>query len=86
MASEGKTARGVLPPSLLRQVQRHFDGGVLYIPTRLTNREVKAERDRRIWEASQRGKSAQELAELNKISVRRVYKILNIQAERMRGK
>ena len=84
MPSEGKSARDVLPPSLIRQVQRHFDGGVLYIPTRLTNREVKAERDRRIWEARCNGKSAVELAQGHKLSIRRVYKILKEQ-EKKRG-
>ena len=65
-------AREVLPPELLREVQRHCSG-YIYVPS---TGEFYAERKRRVRELAARGFTVVRIAEAVHISERRVRQIL----------
>jgi Mor family transcriptional regulator len=76
MSQKGTTAREVLPGGLLKEVQRYFSGGVLYIPSRDTSREMVAMRNKRIKTARDEGRSVRDLAERFNLSEGHVYRLV----------
>lgn len=72
-------ARRVLPRGLLRHVQRHFHGGLLWVPSP-TRRRAKTrgdvERNRRMRAAKHRGVPVRKLAARYRLSEERVRQIL----------
>lgn len=78
MKKEYANARDVLPPSLLRQVQAHWQG-LLWIPVRERRpRKTRADaaRDRRIVRDHLRGRPTAELAEEFALSQERIRQIV----------
>ena len=70
-------ARDVLPPKLLRQVQRYW-GGLLWVPLvdrRKLKRFADRERDRRIVREHRRGESTAALARRYCLSQERIRQI-----------
>jgi DNA-binding NarL/FixJ family response regulator len=65
-------ARKVLPPKLLRQVQRHCSG-YIYVPS---TGAFYAERKRRVRELAARGLAVSRIAEAVHLTERRVRQIL----------
>jgi Mor family transcriptional regulator len=80
--SEGaaySNAAQVLPPTLLSQVQKHFDGGLLWVPARARRRAKTrdhVDRNRRIVDGHRRGISVRVLAERYALSRVRIRQIL----------
>lgn len=73
-------AREVLPRGLLAQVQRHFEGGLLWIPVRSRRRRktrVDLERNRQMVREKQAGVSTRALAREYGLSEERVRQIVN---------
>lgn len=67
-------ARQVLPPDLLAAVQRHFSGGMLYVPP--LPQAYYAERRKLVLDLHTRGVRTAEIARMACVSPRRVLQIL----------
>jgi len=77
-----QNAKDVLPPELLRLLQRYAEGECLYIPRqeRAGKRQIShslAARNRLIWQEYASGTSVQALAERFFLSPQAIYKILS---------
>lgn len=72
-------ARDVLPARLLREVQKRFEGGLLWVPARARQRRKTrrdAERNRQIVRDRRSGRCARELARRHRLSVERIRQIV----------
>lgn len=72
-------AQKVLPRALLREVQRHFEGGLLWVPARRRQRRktrTDSERNRNIALDNRRGATIRSLAEKYGLSKERIRQIL----------
>lgn len=82
-----KNAMNVLPSDLLKAIQKHIDGEYIYIPRKIENKkhwgEVKnsrlyiKERNKIIFSQYQDGISVADIAKLNYLSPKTIYKILS---------
>lgn len=80
MDSDYANASKVLPYSLLRQIQHHFSGGLLWIPPRerrLRKTAGNEARDRAMLSAWKAGASMTSLASKHGLSRERVRQILS---------
>jgi Mor family transcriptional regulator len=79
----------VLPRELLETIQQYVDGKLIYIPCKerrewgsvTSARAFFCERNRRIYEAYQRGASVRELSHRFSLSEKSIQKILRDQRE-----
>jgi len=80
-----KNARDVLPPQLIKEIQKYIDGDLIYIPASLVKsewgkkngaRQKYAERNFAICEQYRSGVSAAELANRYFLSVDSIKKIV----------
>ena len=72
-------AREILPASIVDQVQRFFEGGLLWVPSRERRRRKtreQEERNRRIVRDYDRGASTSALAARHGLSTERIRQIL----------
>jgi len=76
-----RNAKDILPPDLLRQLQRYAEGQCLYIPRQQqASRQISsslAARNLLIWQEYISGVSVQALAERFFLSPQAIYKILS---------
>ena len=74
----------ILPKELLEAIQQYIDGQTIYIPrkekrkwgSRTSSKEFFRERNERIYQAYQKGDSAEELSRRFSLSVKSIQRIL----------
>jgi Mor family transcriptional regulator len=72
-------AREILPAEILEALQRHFEGGLMWVPARERRRrktEEQADRNRRILRDHRRGAGTSALAGRYGLSTERIRQIL----------
>lgn len=77
-------AREVLPAKLLAAVQRHFEGGMLWVPKRLGrgDTEQNLARDEKIARSARQGMTLSALAKSYGLSAERIRQIVREGTER----
>ena len=76
MPSKGTSASKVLPLSLIREIQKFYDGGVLYIPSSRRDPVKMKDRNQTIIEQHQSGVRVFDLATKFNLSPGMVHRII----------
>ncbi|WP_042221060.1 CD3324 family protein [Oceanobacillus manasiensis] len=81
-----KNGKEVLPPNLLKEMQKYIQGELIYIPKKKSqragwgevngSREILAQRNEEIFKMSREGTSLEELEQMYNLSVDSIRKII----------
>jgi Mor family transcriptional regulator len=81
-----KNGKEVLPPNLLKEMQKYIQGELIYIPKKKSqragwgevngSREIIAQRNEEIFKMSREGTSLEELEQMYNLSIDSIRKII----------
>ena len=76
MPSKGTSASKVLPANLIRKIQEHYSGGLLYIPSKKRDPQRIQARDKLVLADKAKGMKVFDIAVKRNIGIGTIYRIL----------